>query len=56
MPATVGVDVDAVLGLRVFMWLHSDVVGVGLGAWAVPWGCFFLLAVFLAFWVDLGSP
>ena len=27
--------------LRVLMWLHSDVIGGGFGAWGVPWGCLF---------------
>ena len=55
MPATVWVDVDAVLGLRVFMWLHSDVVGGGFGAWAsfVSVNSF---VAYLAFRVDLGLP
>ena len=42
--------------LRVLMWLHSGVVDGGFGACGAPWGRFFLLVVFLAFWVDLGFP
>ena len=41
--------------LRVLIWLHSDVVGGGFGAWGVPWGCFFFWSFSLFFGLTLGQ-